>query len=88
MAAGVLQEANLNVNERLERIDKLIPLPATATAEQLGQLIGKTKQAVLKTPWWKLNRQGEKADEIGRRQLRHEERTKTVDGNVPDEDEG
>jgi len=58
-AASVLQDSKLTVHEKLTEIDRLIPFPATASAEQLGQLIGVSKQAVLKTVWWTQHRKGE-----------------------------
>ncbi len=87
-ATTVLEQDNLTANEKLAKIDDLIPLPATASSEQLGQLLGVTKQAVMKTDWWKLNRKGEKASEIGRRRDRHQERGKQHEPIRPtDEDE-
>ena len=75
-AARLLDDDKLTVNEKLTKIDALIPIPATASAEQLGQMLGVTKQAVLKTEWWIQNRKGERQDEIGRRRVKHQERAK------------
>lgn len=66
-AAVVLNNDTLTVNEKLTKIDALIRIPGKASAEQLGEMFGKTKQAVLKSEWWKQNRQGEKENEIGQR---------------------
>jgi hypothetical protein len=66
----------LTANEKLTKIDALIPFPATASAEQLGEMLGVTKQAVLKTDWWIQNRRGEKDNEISRRHAGHKERAK------------
>jgi hypothetical protein len=66
----------LTVNEKLTKIDALIPFPATASAEQLAKLFGVTNQAVLKTDWWSQNRKGEKDSEIGRRRAGHQRRAK------------
>jgi hypothetical protein len=83
----VLADDKLTVNEKLTKIDALIPLPATASAEQLGEMLGKSKQAVLKSEWWKQNRQGEKENEIGRRRTGHKARAKTYEAPATDRDD-
>jgi hypothetical protein len=75
-ASRLLSDNKLTANEKLAKIDALIPFPATASAEQLGKLLGVTKQAVLKTDWWIQNRKGEKDNEIGRRHARYQKRAK------------
>lgn len=69
-ASAIVVNANLSSATKLERIDKLIRLPASASAQDLGDLLGVSKQAILKTLWWQINRQGEKADEVGKRTVR------------------
>lgn len=73
-AALILEDSSLRVNEKLTKINDLMPFPFTASAEQLGKLLGVSKQAVIKTDWWDTNRKGEKTSEIGRRRKRHQER--------------
>jgi len=73
-ARRVLADDKLTANEKLTKIDALIRIPATASAEQLGEMLGLTKQAVLKTNWWIENRKGEKDSEIGRRRAQHQRR--------------
>jgi hypothetical protein len=73
-AAVVLADDKLTANEKLTKIDGLMPLPATASAEQLGEMLGVTKQAVMKTEWWRKNRRGESQEEIDRRFDEHERR--------------
>lgn len=73
-AESLLQNSTLSVNEKLSKIDGLMPLPATASAKQLGKLLGVTKQAVMKSEWWKIHRKGEKSSEIGRRHESHRAR--------------
>jgi hypothetical protein len=73
-AIRLLENQRLNTNEKLTKIDALIPFPATASAEQLGDMLGVTKQAVLKTDWWIQHRKGEKDNEIGRRREGHRSR--------------
>ena len=75
-AAAILQNENLNANEKLTKVDAVIRLPATASAERLGQLVGVSKQTVLKSAWWIQHRKGEKADEVGRRHNVHVDRAK------------
>jgi hypothetical protein len=83
----LLSDDKLTVNEKLTKIDALIPFPATASAEQLGEMLGKTKQAVLKSDWWKQNRQGEKENEIGRRRAGHKTRAEDYEAPATDRDE-
>jgi len=75
-AAIVLQNDGLTAHEKLTKIDKLMPFPPTASAEDLGQLVDVSKQAVLKTKWWIENRKGEKDNLIGRRHDKHHELAK------------
>ena len=75
-ATRLLSISHLTVNEKLNKIDAVIPFPATASAEQLGDMLGVTKQAVLKTEWWIENRKGEKDNEIGRRRAGYQKRAK------------
>jgi hypothetical protein len=85
-AASVLENVNLTANEKLMRIDQVLPLPAKASAEQLGELLGVSKQAVLKSDWWDQHRKGEKASEIGRRRDVHLQRTDQRDFGRPDDE--
>ncbi|MDY3561968.1 hypothetical protein R5W23_003399 [Gemmata sp. JC673] len=73
-ALRAFMRANQTANEKLVAIDRILPIPPTASAEQLGELLGVTKQAILKTGWWIEHRKGEKADEIGRRRSAHQKR--------------
>jgi hypothetical protein len=75
-AARLLADSQLTANEKLTQIDDLIRFPATASAEQLGDMLRVSKQAVLKTDWWKQNRKGEKENEIGRRREGHRKRAR------------
>ena len=87
-ATRLLADDKLTANEKLTKIDALIPFPATASAEQLGEMLGVTKQAVLKTDWWMQNRKGEKENEVGRRREGHRKRAKTYEApGHDDEDE-
>jgi hypothetical protein len=86
-ATRLLSDAQLTANEKLTKIDALIPIPATASAEQLGEMLGVTKQAVLKTDWWMQNRKGEKENEVGRRREGHRKRAKSYEAPGLDEDD-
>ena len=87
-AMKVSQDSTLTTNEKLTKIDSVMPFPATASAEQLGRMLGVTKQAVLKTEWWTQHRKGEKADEVGRRHDLHKRRASQCEPNgQTDEDD-
>ncbi len=73
-AAQVVADDKLTANEKLTKIDTLIRFPPTASAEQLGQMLGVSKQAVMKTEWWRKNRRGESQEEIDKRFEEHEKR--------------
>ncbi|MBM4097974.1 MAG: hypothetical protein FJ261_14550 [Planctomycetes bacterium] len=76
-AAQVLSDEKLTANEKLTKIDGLMPFPPTASAEQLGEILGVSKQAVMKTVWWRKNRRGETQKEIDDRFQDHEDRRGT-----------
>lgn len=87
-AAALLSDTSLSVNEKLTKIDALIPFPPTASAEKLGSMLGGVKrQAVAQSEWWIQNRKGEKQNEIGRRQTRHREQSKRREYAPEDDDE-
>jgi hypothetical protein len=67
-AALVLDNRNLTVNEKLYKLDALIPIPANTSARGLGQLFGVSGQAIMDTDWWKEKRKGKKDEEISRRE--------------------
>lgn len=86
-AAQLLGDNKLTVNEKLTKIDALISFPSTSSAEELGEMLGVTKQAVLKTDWWIQNRKGEKESEVGRRREGHRKRAKSYEAPGQDDDE-
>lgn len=87
-ATRVVDNGALTANEKLTRIDALVPVPPTASAEQLGQLLGVSKQAIMKTSWWVEHRRGEKDSEIGRRRDTHARRAKEFEPDDSGEDDG
>lgn len=84
----MLADDKLTANEKLTKIDGLMPFPPTASAEQLGNMLGVRKQAVMKTAWWRKNRRGESDEEIERRHSQHRERGKRYEapGSVDNQD--
>jgi hypothetical protein len=83
-AVIVLEDETLTCNEKLIKIDSLLPFPPTASGSQLASMLGATKQAVFKTGWWKQNRKGGKRSEIARRLNLHRSRAKQRE--LPSED--
>lgn len=86
-AAAVLSDSSLTVDQKLTKIDALIPIPFTASAEKLGKMLGVTKQAVANGDWWEQNRKGEKQNEIGRRRTGLQEKSKRWQRDLADDDE-
>ncbi len=86
-AVAILQNERLDANEKLTRIDAIIPFPPTASSKHLGDLVGVTKQRVAQTEWWNQHRKGEQADEVGRRRNVHADRAKQCQRNQPDDDD-
>jgi hypothetical protein len=84
--AALVNNPDLTVNEKLTQIDQQLPIPATASAEKLGELLKVTKQAVMKCEWWQENRRGTRQDDESRRLARHEKRKKELEPPGRDED--
>jgi hypothetical protein len=87
-AVDAVNDVTLTVNEKLVRLNRALTLPATASAEGLAKLLGVSKTAVIKTVWWKENRRGEKASEVGRRRRRHQQRAGESEPADRDDDDG
>ena len=75
-AAIVLLKPNMTAAERLEEIDKLLKLPASASSSQLGKMLDVDKAVVLKSPWWKTHRRGERERVIAERESKLRENAK------------
>ena len=86
-AAQILTDDTLTVHEKLTKIDGLIRFPPTASAEQLGAMLGVSKQAVMKTVWWCKNRRGMTDEEIERRQARLTDRGRKYERPRSEEDD-
>jgi hypothetical protein len=72
--AVAIVNQKLSVQEKLSQIDALLPFPPTASAADLAAALGVSKQAVMKTSWWKQNRKGGKNEEAHRRREVHRQR--------------
>jgi len=73
-ASQVLDDDKLSANLKLSTIDSLIRFPSTASAQQLADMLGVSKTAVVNTKWWTEHRKDEKSNEIGRRWSGHKSR--------------
>lgn len=80
-AANVLDDDKLTLDEKLWKINDLMPMPPTVSAAMLGKLFtskkkpnGVSKTAIQNTKWYRVTRKGEKDNEIGRRHEQHRER--------------
>jgi hypothetical protein len=87
-AAQILADDTLTANDKLTRIDARLHFPPTASAEQLGAMLGVTKQAVMKTAWWCKNRRGMTDQVIERRQSRLKDRGRKYERPRSEEDDG
>lgn len=63
-----------SVNDKLNSMNKLIPIPATTSARDLGKALGVSHQAVKGTQWWKKNRAGQRESTAQRRLEQHQRR--------------
>ncbi|WP_131818196.1 hypothetical protein [Planctopirus hydrillae] len=86
-ASLVLQSDTLTVNEKLEKIDALVPFPPHVSAQQLADMLQKTKTSVLNSEWWKRNRRGRKDEDSEQRRGLHKKRTSEIDDTMNDKDE-
>jgi len=68
------------VNEKLEEIDLLLPIPVDASSRDLGKLLNCSHTAVSNTDWWTRNRRGRQDELAERRTDVHKSRAKTSDG--------
>jgi hypothetical protein len=84
-AAQVVANKRLSVNNKLYKLDKLLPIPPTASAAVLADLFDISKQAVMKTAWWAEHRSGEGAAKVEQRRAIHHDRAAQLER--PDEDD-
>lgn len=86
-ASVILNSRNLIANEKLTKIDELLRIPPTASANTLGEALGVSKQAVMKTGWWKNNRRGNQNEISNRRYEMQKDRSQQFEADRPDDDD-
>lgn len=59
-----------SIDEKLEEIDRRLPIPSNAKARQLARALGVHHTAVLKTNWWKRVGKGRRQEEVEERRQR------------------
>ncbi len=85
-AAAIVQADYLSTNDKLEKIDSLLPFPPTASAADMAALLRVSRQAVHKTDWWIRKRRGNKENEIDRREAMHRSRAELNEQDQPVEE--
>jgi hypothetical protein len=86
----ILNNPNLTIDGKLWEIDKVLPIPATASSQVLADLLGVSKPAILKTDWWQKNRGRQKERDCAAREERLKEKGKLYDwpGGYDRDDDG
>jgi len=69
----ILNDPNLTTDGKLWEIDKVLPIPATASSRELADLLGVSQPAILKTDWWNKKRRARGEEDWVARKERHEE---------------
>jgi len=69
-AIGVLADEQATVNERLERLDSLIPIPPSASASRIAKALRTSKAAVIQSCWWQKHRKNNDDEEFESRRER------------------
>lgn len=85
-ADTIVASSALNASEKLTQLDATLPIPPTASANDLAQMLGVSRQAVMKTPWWKQHRKGKANAVTERRRANHEERARGMRDNDPNDE--
>ena len=75
-ACNVL-DSGLTANEKLWKLDELMPIPPTVSGEKLGSALGVSKAAIQRTDWYIEKRKGRKDEEIDQREERLRQRGQT-----------
>ena len=83
----VLNDDKLSVDDKLWKIDALIPIPPTVSAAKLGKAMGVSKTAIQKTTWYIKKRKGQKNSEIEGRQDLHRQRGQQYEFNRKEDDD-
>jgi hypothetical protein len=74
--AAIVAQRELSVAERLQKIDDVLPIPASASLKDLAELFGVSREAVRTTPWWQKSRAGERELKTHQRRQRLQQRAK------------
>lgn len=74
--AAIVAQRELSVAERLQKIDDVLPIPASASLKDLAELFGVSREAVRTTPWWQKSRAGERKLKTHQRRQRLQQRAK------------
>ncbi|MGB7329543.1 MAG: hypothetical protein WBD31_32010 [Rubripirellula sp.] len=84
-AAHNILNGDGSINDKLEKIDAIFPIPASASGEALGRVFDVTRQAIAKTDWWEQNRKGKAEERVETRRSSHNSRAKRRDIRVDDD---
>lgn len=79
-------KGRLSINDKLFKIDAIIPIPANRSAPQLGKQLQVSPQAVKKTQWWKTHRQGKQRHIQQERLAKYAARARVSVGDELDKD--
>lgn len=74
-AAVAAVQAAGTVDERLTALDRAVPIPPTASAKTLADVLGCSSAAVKQTRWWREHRQGREGERQAWRFENHRQRS-------------
>lgn len=83
-AERVLTDPKIHKKDKLSKLDEILKLPATASAQQLADMIGCSKTLVINSPWWQANRSGLADETVHKREISHRDRAKTSEPKATD----
>lgn len=67
-ACEIVESDSLKPDQKLWKLDALMPIPPTVSAQKLGNLLGCSKPNIQKTSWYKEHRKSEPDNQIARRE--------------------
>jgi hypothetical protein len=62
--ASAVLASHKTVNEKLEEMDRELPIPPTTSSQDLAGVLGVSKTAIMKSAWWQQNRRGSREETI------------------------
>ncbi|MEJ5342975.1 MAG: hypothetical protein WHT09_15570 [Thermogutta sp.] len=68
--ADVINDSTLNLDNKLRKLNAILPIPITTSLRALAQALGVSASAIRKTPWWKEHRARRKEMEKEERRQR------------------